>query len=151
VAGGGPAGPEGELGIIPDDPDAEWSWDVDLGPDGQPGGVVTISTGDPYMSTSRIRPVAIFDIAHYMAQPACSSLAGTGCVIKVANIIGFFVEGMCNDVMARNALEPSNNTGCDDPNRDVVGRIVTLPGTFAAGIGSVDPSAAFVLSVRLVR
>ena len=43
------------------------------------------------------------------------------CVGKVANIIGFFVEGMCKDV----TLDPG--MGCDDPSKDVVGRIVTFP------------------------
>ena len=130
-------------GLVGQDPAAVWNPSA-AGPPGPGSGAVTGGGG---MASPRIRPIAIVDINNYIER-GCS---GTTCVAKVANIIGFFVEGMCNDVMARNALDPSNNTGCDDPNRDVVGRIVTLPGTFAAGIGSVDPSAAFVLSVRLVR
>ena len=97
------------------------------------------------MASPRLRPIAIIDINNYINR-GCS---GTTCVGKVANIIGFFVEGMCNDVMAQNRLASYNS--CDDPNKDVVGRIVTLPGTFASGIGTVDPSAAFIEVVRLVR
>jgi hypothetical protein len=95
------------------------------------------------MSSPRIRPIVILDINHYIAQ-GCS---GTGCIGKVANIIGFFVEGMCN----RPGLTLDPGIICDDPSKDVVGRIVTLPGSFAAGTGSVEESAAFVKVVRLVR
>jgi hypothetical protein len=67
----------------------------------------------------------------------------------VGNIIGFFVEGMCNDVMSGNGLDPG--TVCDDPSRDVVGRIVTLPGQYYAGGGNISDDAAFLKFVTLVR
>jgi hypothetical protein len=71
--------------------------------------------------------------------------SGTTCIGKVANIIGFFVEGMCKDVTL------DNGNVCADPTKDVVGRIVTLPGTLANGVGTTDPSAAFITVIRLVR
>jgi hypothetical protein len=52
---------------------------------------------------------------------------------------------MCKDVTLDSGM------ACDDPNKDVVGRIVTLPGSFASGTGTVVESAAFVKVVRLVR
>ena len=53
------------------------------------------------MNSPRIRPIAVFDIAHYMQNPACRNQAGTGCTVRVANIIGFFVEGICDTVRDR--------------------------------------------------
>jgi hypothetical protein len=93
------------------------------------------------LSSPRVRPMVVIDINHYVGQ----GCAGTTCIGKVANIIGFFVEGMCKDV----ALDPG--MGCDDPNKDVVGRIVTIPGQYVVGTGNVEESAAFVKIVRLVR
>ena len=93
------------------------------------------------MSSPRIRPIAIIDINHYDA----SGCTGGTCVAKVANIIGFFLEGMCEDV--------SLDTGilCDDPSKDVVGRIVTLPSKYISGVGTVDPTASFLKIITLVR
>jgi hypothetical protein len=66
----------------------------------------------------------------------------------VANIIGFFVEGMCEDV----TLDPGNV--CEpnpDGKRDVVGRIVTLPADFITTGGTVASNAAFLRTIMLVR
>ena len=93
------------------------------------------------MSSPRIRPMVVLDMNNYISQ-GCS---GTTCIGKVANIIGFFAEGMCKDV----TLDPG--MGCDNPAKDVVGRIVTIPGSYATGTGSVEESASFVKVVRLVR
>jgi hypothetical protein len=97
------------------------------------------------MESERVRPIVIIDINNYISQ-GCS---GSTCIGKVANIIGFFVEGMCNDVARRNQLDPSLQ--CDDPNKDVVGRIVTLPGSYGAGGGTVEDDSSFVKVVRLIR
>ena len=97
------------------------------------------------MSSPRIRPIVIIDIDNYIGQ----SCTGSTCIAKVANIVGFFVEGMCDDVAGRGQLDAGMS--CDDPTKDVVGRIVTLPGSFVGGVGTVDSSASFVQVVRLVR
>jgi hypothetical protein len=55
------------------------------------------------------------------------------------------VEGICKNV----ALGPG--LACDDPNRDIVGRIVTLPAQYVAGTGEVEEDASFVKVIRLVR
>jgi hypothetical protein len=127
-------------GLVGQDSAAHWSWSVYGGPNGQAGGVVDAS-GALNMESPRIRPIVIIDINNYIGQ-GCS---GSTCIAKVANIVGFFAEGMCKDVV----LDPG--MGCDDPNKDVVGRIVTIPGSMTAGIGTVDTSAAFIEVVRLVR
>ena len=122
------------------------------GPDGLPGAVVN-SASDPTlnMSSARIRPIAVFDIAHYMQNPACLNQAGTGCVVRVANIVGFFVEGMC-DTVGRRRAHTGNDCGPEPAaNSEVVGRIVTLPSIYVSGAGDVAEDAAFLKFVRLVR
>lgn len=120
---------QGINNLVAQDPEAAWDPEAEE------------VSGGGGMSSPRIRPVVIIDIDHYIAQ-GCS---GTTCIGKVANIIGFFVEGICSDV----TLDPG--LACENPNREVVGRIVTLPGTYVAGTGTVEDSAAFVQVVRLVR
>ena len=93
------------------------------------------------MSSPRIRPIVIIDINNYISQ-GCS---GTTCIGKVANIIGFFAEGMCKDVTLDAGL------ACDDPNKDVVGRIVSLPGSYSDSVSTVEQSASFLKIIRLVR
>ena len=129
--------------VVSTDPAAHWDPSyVGVAPSGSGlTGAVVNGSGALDMSTPRIRPIAVIDIGNYMAQ-GCS---GTTCIGKVANIIGFFVEGMCKDV----TMDPGMI--CPDPNKDVVGRIVTLPGTFATGVGTVDDSASFIKVIRLVR
>ena len=109
---------------------------------GASGAVMNASGID--MDSPRIRPLVVFDINHYMAQ----NCSGTSCVAKVANIIGFFIEGMCTDV----PLDPGN--ACEPPpdgNRDVVGRIVSLPSDYVTSVGNVADDAAFLRFVMLVR
>jgi hypothetical protein len=124
-------------GLVGQDPAAHWDWSAE-GPGGPGTGAVVGGQG---MSSPRIRPIVIIDIDNYIGQ-GCS---GTTCIAKVANIIGFFAEGMCKNVTLDYGL------ACDDPNKDVVGRIVTLPGSYASGTGTVETSAAFVQVIRLVR
>ena len=116
-------------GLVGQDPAAHWD-------SGQ-----KLVVGGGGMSSARVRPMVVLDINHYDA----SGCSGTTCVGKVANIIGFFVEGMCKDVTLDAGI------GCDDPTKDVVGRIVTVPGSFATGSGGAEESASFVKVVRLVR
>jgi hypothetical protein len=144
VEGGGPGG----LGLTEQDPGARWDPNV-INSDGRRGAIVD-SSGEPNMSSPRIRGVAVFDIAHYMANPSCVSQAGTGCVIKVANILGFFVEGMCDTVRSAKRLDPGVNCG-SNPSKEVVGRLVTRPASYSSGVGSVAQDATFLKVVRLVR
>jgi hypothetical protein len=146
-----PGGGGGLSPLVAQDPGAQWSWSV-AGPDGMTGGVVN-GSGALNMSSPRIRPVAVFDIARYMTNASCVNQAGTGCTVKVVNIIGFFVEGMCDSVESAGRLDPGVkcNPAKSIAKNEVVGRIVTLPGTYAAGAGAVEENAAFLEVVRLVR
>lgn len=137
--------------LVAQDPGARWSWSV-AGPDGLTGGVVNAG-GTLNMSSPRIRPTAVFDISRYMTNSNCVNQAGTGCTVKVVNIIGFFVEGMCDTVAAAGRLDPgvTCNPAPNIARNEVVGRIVTLPASFATGAGEVTENAAFLQVVRLVR
>jgi len=100
------------------------------------------------LDSPRVRPIAIVDIGHYDTQNG-GGCGGSTCVAKIANIVGFFVEGMCNDVMAGPGLDTGMT--CDDPNKDVVGRIVTLPKKYVTGVGDITPSASFITVITLVQ
>ena len=60
---------------------------------------------------------------------------------------------MCDTVRNAGRLDPG--VTCNPANNiaknEVVGRIVTLPASFAAGAGEVTENAAFLKVVRLVR
>jgi hypothetical protein len=91
----------------------------------------------------RIVPLAVFDTsAYYNESAACSA---PGCVARVVNITGFFVEGMCDRV----TLDPG--VSCPDPTHEVVGRLMNYPGQVLTGAGSVTPAASFLTVTRLVR
>jgi len=128
---------QGVTTVVNKDPSAVWNPTAN-GPNGPGTGAVTGGQG---MSSPRIRGMVVLDINHYVA----SGCTGGTCVGKVANIIGFFVEGICKNV----ALSPG--IACDDPNKDIVGRIVTLPAQYVAGTGEVEEDASFVKVIRLVR
>jgi len=137
--------------VVRQDPGARWNWSA-TGPDGLAGAVVNAS-GALNMSSPRIRPAAVFDIVRYMNNAGCKNQSGTGCVVKVVNIIGFFVEGMCSTVAAAGQLDPGVNCNAKKSiaDNEVVGRIVTLPASYASGSGEVEENAAFLQVVRLVR
>jgi Putative Flp pilus-assembly TadE/G-like len=128
---------QGVTTVVNQDAAAVWNPTAD-GPNGPGTGAVTGGQG---MSSPRIRGMVVLDINHY----AASGCTGGTCVGKVANIIGFFVQGICNTV----TLDPGLT--CDDPNKDIVGRIVTLPAQYVSGTGDVEDDASFIKVVRLVR
>jgi len=140
---GGTQGPtmSGVGTIVGRDPGAHWSTSAQF----QPGvnGAIVDSSGNIHMDSTRIRPLVVFDINQYVTS-GCNG-GNPSCVTKVANIIGFFVEGMCKDV----TLDYAGS--CDDPNKDVVGRIVTLPADFVSVGGTIASNATFLKTVMLVR
>ena len=93
-------------------------------------------------------PIPLFDPEDFVVNQA-ASCSGAGCVIKVVNIMGFFLEGVCEDVEARGELE--TNTKCADPKKDIVGRIMGHVGTSRGGAGNVPVGNGFILITRLVR
>jgi hypothetical protein len=113
--------------------DSSASWDA---------GTRTVVGSSSGMSP-RIVPLALFDTsAYYNESAACSA---PGCVARVVNITGFFVEGICDTV----ALDPG--VTCPNPNKDVVGRLMNYPGQILTGAGTVTPAASFLTVTRLVR
>jgi hypothetical protein len=131
--------------LVDRDPDAHWSTSVS-GFNNLPGGIVD-AAGALHMTGPRVRPIVVFDINHYIA----SGCTGTGCIGKVANIMGFFIEGVCKDVQNAGQLDAGNWTQCESPNKDIVGRIVPIPGSFATDVGDLDQESAFITVIRLVR
>lgn len=93
----------------------------------------------------RIVPVAVMDIDAYLS----TNPTGSGGVVKLVNIFGFFVEGMGD-------LNPDGTISFDPSNplsnnaKVVVGRIMTLPG-LATGSSTLTQNAAFLRTILLVR
>jgi hypothetical protein len=98
-----------------------------------------------YAKSPREVPIILFHTSDY----AASGCTGTNCVVKVVNVMGFFVEGMCDDVAAQNRLEPT--TFCDEPNKTVVGRLVAHTAQYRGGAGESSEGASFLQVFRLVR
>ena len=122
------ANPNGELAqLIASDSGAVWS-----------GGAVTNSNA---ALSPRVVPIAVFDPALYLSH----GYNGTNGVVKVVNILGFFIEGKCSATFYHEPyLDCSNN------NNDIVGRLVNYPGLSVASNGAVA-GAAFGQVVVLVR
>lgn len=105
--------------------------------------------GGKGMASPRIRPLAVVDIGQFGDDAAC---AGESCRVKVANIVGFFIEGLCGSVKARDGLPPPHMPcPVGNENAAVVGRLVTVPAMYRTGGGTVEQTAAFTRIVRLVR
>ncbi len=113
------------------------------------GGAYWDDLNDRVVSTQakskRIVPIVLFHTADYVA----SGCSGTGCMVKVVNIMGFFVEGMCDTVASQGRLDP--DTFCDTPDKTVVGRLVSHESQFRGGSGESSSGAAFLKIYRLVR
>ena len=85
---------------------------------------------------------SFFDPALYLSQ----GYTGTNGIVKLVGILGFFVEGLCSGSFYKESyLDCSNN------NNDVVGRLVSFPGTYVAGAAENTGGAAFGQVIRLVR
>jgi hypothetical protein len=86
----------------------------------------------------RIVPVAVFDPALYLSR----GYNGTNGVVKVTNILGFFVEGRCSGSFYHEPyLDCSNNSN------DIVGRLVEYSGVFAATGGTTVNSFGTVITL----
>jgi hypothetical protein len=92
----------------------------------------------------RVVPITVFDIDEFQwrseannwtsawkTYPANPCPTGGKCV-RVANVLGFFVEGI-------------------GPGGDVIGYLVSYPGEFVTGVPSVGGGAAFLMKIQLVR
>jgi hypothetical protein len=140
------SGPGGGPSVTPltlQDEDAEWSWAAN---DGK--GAVVDGEGNVKTDSPRIRPLAVFHIEDYTGA-GCS---GSGCMAKVVNIVGFFVEGLCDDLAAAGKLDPGVQCDPDsNASSQVVGRIVKMNADDIGTGGTPVEESAFLTIVRLVR
>ena len=67
-------------------------------------------------------------------------------MVQVVNLLGYFVEGMCDDVLDG----PAPSWCGKHPGQTVVGRLVDYPGQDSGGTGSAGPHS-FVKVVQLIR
>jgi Flp pilus assembly protein TadG len=119
------------------DPNARWNPALNNGQGGLTGSCCTPSP--------RIVPISVIDINAYLAADP----SGSGGVVKIVNIFGFFIEGFGdidrNGILTFNPNDPMNNS-----NKVVVGRLMTLPG-LASGTSDIDEDSAFLRTIILVR
>lgn len=141
VLTGATTGPtkQGVSALIAMDSSASWSDSAKNGA----GGVVNSS----FASSPRVVPVAVFDPQLYLNQ----GYNGTNGIVKVVNILGFFVEGLCSDNFPKESYLPCANPGPGNGSpSDVVGRLVPFAGT-AVPNGAVAGPSAFGEVIRLIR
>jgi len=108
--------------------------------------------GEPSRSGSgRIIPLALFDPQHYANGVENGGFNGTNGVVRVVNVLGFFVEGTCDGGGAFGSFFQESYLPCstNGQNNDLVGRLVSIPGQ-QVGAGDVGPGA-FVYVIRLIR
>jgi hypothetical protein len=115
---------------------------------GANGGVGEMSNPN----SRRIIPLALFDPAHYASH---DDFNGSNGVVKIVNVLGFFVEGTCeggSDIDPGTAFFQETYLSCSSgPNpKDLVGRLVSIPGVAIEGAGNAGP-ASFTRVIRLVR
>jgi hypothetical protein len=84
----------------------------------------------------RIVPVVVFNVDEFQQHDVANDWTGYGCptgggCVKVVNILGFFVETMVG--------------------RDVTGILLTYPGQFNSGRGTVNNAAAFTRVIQLIQ
>jgi hypothetical protein len=96
--------------------------------------------GTNFALSPRIVPVAVFDTALYLTR----GYNGTNGVIKVVNILGFFVEGRCSAGFYKEPYLDCSNNG-----NDIVGRLIRFSGNAVATGGTV--AGAFGTVITLVR
>jgi Flp pilus assembly protein TadG len=111
------------------DRDSDASWD--------PSTKTVVNCASP---CPRIVPVGLLDINKYLQLDP----SGSGGIVRLVNIFGFFIEGM-GDVDAKTgAITVPVKNG-----KSVVGRLITIPG-LASG-NSTTNTASFIKTIILVR
>ena len=95
----------------------------------------------------RVIALALFD-PQACATASCTT--GNNTVAQVVNIMGFFLEGMCNDVYPDPATRPAWCGTNQEAAKMVVGRLMNYPGRIRGGTGSAGPEN-FLKVVQLIR
>ena len=121
--------------IAVNDPGATWV--NGAGVDGWKTGYISSSM----TTSSRIVPVAVFDVPQYLA----AGWNGSNGVIRVVNIVGFFLEGTCDTVAFK---EPQVEAGCPtggNAKAGIIGRLVNYPGIYMSTGSTVAGSFGQIL------
>jgi len=113
--------------------DASATWADGAGGDWKTGKITT--TESP---SSRIQPVAIVDIPQYLA----AGYNGTNGIVRIVNIVGFFIEGTCETVAFK---EPYLDCPAHNDKSAVVGRLINYPAMAVSTGGSVTGSFGSVI------
>jgi hypothetical protein len=82
-----------------------------------------------------------------MQGVANNSYNGSNGVVKVVNILGFFIEGFCNDNFFKESYLQCTQNGQE---RDVIGRLVSFPAVNVSGAGNIG-NASFGQVIQLIR
>jgi len=121
--------------LFADDPNAYWNKTLK-----KIEGGCTAAGNCPNGSSPRLVAIALFDPKVFDG----SGCSGGTCITKVVNIIGFFLEGICEDV----TLDAGNDCG-KFPKKAVVGRIAQkISLSFGAPI---EEAASFLTFISLIR
>ena len=112
--------------LIDRDPTAYW--------DGKQ--VVTTKSPSP-----RIVPVGLLDIDTYLSI----NPSGSGGIVRLVNIFGFFIEGMGDVDPKTGAITVPVKNG-----KSVIGRLINIPGMYS-GSSNINPNASFLQTIILVR
>ena len=118
--------------IAAHDPTATWT-------DGNGGNWRTGQVNSTESPSSRIVPVAIFDVPEYLA----AGYNGSNGIVRIVNIVGFFLEGTCQTVGFREPYLQCPGGGNDKD--AIVGRLVSYPGLNVATGGTVTGSFGSVI------
>jgi Flp pilus assembly protein TadG len=122
--------------VFNDDPYARWDPSI-----GTNGGVRNSCCS----VSPRIVPISVMNIDQYLAADP----TGSGGVVKIVNIFGFFIEGM-GDIDRNGNLIFSPSDPMNPRNKVIVGRLMTLPGLFT-GSSTIEEDASFLRTIILVR
>lgn len=115
--------------LIARDPKASW---------GASG--IQNSAFDPPTSSPRVVPIGVLDVDNFLFQDP----GGANGVLRLVNILGFFVEGMGDVDPNTGAITLNKNGGA------VIGRLMTIPGS-AKGSSTLPASATYLKTIILVR
>jgi hypothetical protein len=118
--------------LVARDDGARWDWNPEI----MDYGVVNSA----FAESPRIVPVAVFDIDTYLAQ----NPTGSGGVVRLVNIFGFFIEGMGDFDDKTGEIQLSNG------GKAVVGRLMKFAGS-GGGSVTLHETASFSKIIVLVR
>jgi hypothetical protein len=119
---------QGVADLIAMDEEADWDGDEIT------GGCMAALTCD---LSPRVVPIPLFDPAHWTATGADNQAE-----IRIVNIIGFFIL---------DSSQIDNPPEGFDPQFDIAGILINLPGQYSSTNGEVSAASSFLQTIVLVR